>query len=250
MEIPVLKVIIKTFIEIFPDAHLYLGNFNVNTPGLALVGHLAETRFGSDWFEQRVASQGLRATLGKEALIDGYRFFSGYLGGREELLQFSNEANINTDDMPIVMYQAPKIFSKKSQEPAQRLSALLEAMHPKADALTRSDSGARDFSEALELVWQARNIFLRGAMADTDGRHQDALDLYLESAKVTPHFLVSYAYCLQMILKHAETDPKGMKQLAYRLLDARPEIEDAKIILEEVFGETVAVPRVKTDSLP
>jgi spermidine synthase len=245
METPILKIIIHTFLQVFPETHLMLGNLNVDRPGIGLVGSLQHREFKADWFSIRTASSDLRSALNAEGLSDEYRFFAGYLAGPDELAAFAEGAELNTDDRPIVMYSAPEVLSQADNAPAYRLRALIEALHPKSARLAGDADSNRTFVQNLEKVWQARNEYLSGAIAEMEARPQEAREHYVRSATITPHFLVGYAKGIEAVLNHFQSEPEAMRRLAQQLARVRPEVQDAKILLAEIFGDSTQIESAK-----
>ena len=63
---PVLRVIARTFAEVFPYCEAYLCDISLNTPALALVGSIHTRHYGPGWIERRVKDPRLlgRTTAG------------------------------------------------------------------------------------------------------------------------------------------------------------------------------------------
>src|SRR5439155_9515766 len=70
-----LRVIIRTFLEVFPDAQAWLLRLNVDAPVLGLVGSAAPLHYSPRVVEKRLNRAPLEAQLKKLALADSVRFF-------------------------------------------------------------------------------------------------------------------------------------------------------------------------------
>src|SRR6185436_17229339 len=105
---PMLRVIIRTFLEVFPNGRAYLLRFNVDTPVLGLVGTLGPMQYPTGWFEKRVRTAGLREQLQPLPLVNDFQLFGGLVAGPAALREFSHAAPLNTDDRPVVIFGAPR----------------------------------------------------------------------------------------------------------------------------------------------
>src|SRR5438046_4353969 len=139
---PTLKVIIRTFLEIFPETQAYLLRFNVDAPVLGLVGLMGQPRYASNWIEQRLANSSLQPEIRKLALADSIRFFGNLLAGPKELRRFSESADANLDDRPVVMFRAPEFAYEKTHTTYGRLVALLGELPPDATEALHLDPTA------------------------------------------------------------------------------------------------------------
>lgn len=234
-----LRIIIRTFLQVFPNAQGFLGNFSADTPGLALIGSVEKRTYPSDWFVKRTGDPLLREMLDKEAISDGFRVPSFFLASHGDLEAIAGSAPLNTDDCPRVMYINPGFSRLKDFTPYGRLDSLLGiCKHEPAElAGSEADSASQAYREDLSKVLAARDLYLRGAIADAKGEGGEAVDFYLRSAKVTGLFTVGYARCLTMAIDRHEENPAWSKDMLHKLSESRPEIEDARAVLREMFNE-------------
>lgn len=239
LDMPSLRIIIRTFLRAFPNAQGYLGNFSADTPGLALIGSEEKMAYPSDWFAKRLGDPELREMLDKEAISDSYRVPSFFLASRKDLETIAGDAPLNTDNLPRVMYINPGFSRRTDFTPYGRLDSLLDlCKHEPAElAGNGEDSASRDYRENLGKVLEARDLFLRGALADAKGNGNDAIAFYLRSAAVTEHFTVGYAKCLTLAIAQREKHPDWAKGMLHKLAELRPDIEDAPALLHEIFNE-------------
>lgn len=103
LDMNTLKIIMRTFLSIYPHARLFLDHFGVDTPVLGLVGGPSRQRFSPDWYETRV-DKALAASLNTVRLTSGYELFGLYAGGPFESAQFAGEGPINTEDRPTILF--------------------------------------------------------------------------------------------------------------------------------------------------
>lgn len=234
-----LRIIIHTFLQVFPQAQGYLGSFSAESPGLALVGSEEKRNYPSDWFSKRVNNSDLRDMLAKESISDGFRVPSFFIASHEDLVVLAGNAALNTDNCPRVMYINPGFSRRKDFTPFGRLDSLLNiCKHEPADlAGEEGDSTEQSYRENLGKVLAARDLYLRGAIADAKGNHDEAVALYLQSAAITGHFTVGYAQCLTLAINQQQENPEWSKSILHKLVELRPEIEDAPAVLQELFNE-------------
>src|SRR6185503_16855260 len=109
-----LRSIVRTFLEVFPDGQAWLLHLNVDIPVLGLVGRLEPAHYSTQWVEQRLTSAPLEAALKKLALGDSLRLFGQLLAGPNQLRAFAASAPLNTDDRPRVMFGAPRFVYEKN----------------------------------------------------------------------------------------------------------------------------------------
>jgi spermidine synthase len=239
LDMPSLRIIIRTFLAAFPHARGFLGSFSADTPGLALVGGEEKRDYPSGWFPERVADPELRDMLDQEAISDGFRVPSFYLASQTDLERIAGDAPLNTDDCPRVMYINPGFSRLKDFTSYGRLDSLLDLCRHEPSGLAGNgeDSASRDYRENLGQMLAARDLFLRGAVAEAKGSGPEALALYLRSAGLSPHFTVGYAKCLTMAIEQREKHPGWAKDMLHKLAAMRPEIEDAPALLRELFNE-------------
>jgi spermidine synthase len=220
-----LRIITRTFTEIFPYASAFLLNFNVDIPVLGLVGSREPLRLTPDWLENRDATPELRQAW-KGVNLDRTINLAGCLAADTAALrQFSAGALMNTDDAPAVTFLAPRVEREQQRSPGKFLLSLIEHWQP---ALTNLIETGTSTNSTVFLAntadWiTARNLYLRGLSREAAGELQPAIDLYLESARRSLHFTPAYARCVTIIQAIANADRAGARRLFDRLQEAQPD---------------------------
>ena len=233
-----LRIIVRTFLEVFPDGQAWLLHLNVDIPVLGLVGRLEPAHYSPTWVEQRLNSQPLEAALKKLALADSLRLFGQLLAGPKQLREFAASAPLNTDDQPRVTFGAPRFVYQKNATLYGRLVALLRLGIPD----TRENLGLGSNPEADEFAGRvtkyvvARDIYFRGLIAEAEGRRSKAIDLFVESARLSEDFTSGYGQCLSYASLWSRTKPDAARALLQRLVDAQPSRPVARQMLERLFG--------------
>lgn len=231
-----LRVVVRTFLEVYPDARAWLLRFNVDTPVLGLIGTLEPTRYTPDSFAKRVRAPGLLEQLKPLTLTDEFQLFGCLVAGSDGLRTFSDGAEINTDDHPVVVFGAPRFVYQRTAPAYGRLFTLLDKQSANFDELIRGDKAdevTRLRRQLAEFV-KARDVYLRGLVAETENRFSEAVDAYVESARISPAFSTGYARCLTIAMQQSGSDPTAARALLQRLVDAQPERPVARQLLDRL----------------
>jgi len=224
MDTDTLRIIVRTFLGIFPQAQAYLLQFNVDVPVLGLVGAPKWPTFSGNWIEARLNNSRLQARLKELSVADSIRFFGHFVGGSEFLKRFAGPGRLNTDDYQWVTFRAP-LFSYQSKggavaPPYQTLFSLLQESDPRSIAEIGFDA---DSALRLAQFILARNIYLQGLAHESQQHETEAIDAYVESARISPDFTAGYAQCLSKASLWANEHPERAKALLRRLIQAQPE---------------------------
>lgn len=231
-----LRVIVRTFREVFPDARAFMLRFNVDTPVLGLMGGLQLKEFGADYLERRVTQPKLAAQLQAEQLRDSYHLFGCFVAGPDALGRFCAGAPLNTDDRPVVLFQAPRAGPSQHHPPWGRLMRLIEGFASEPRELVRLDTSAdAEFESELGRFIAARNAYLRGLVAESEGDLAKALDLHVESARLSARFTLGYAHSLSVAMREHKSNPELARRLLDRLATARPERPVADELRKRLF---------------
>jgi len=202
-----------------------------------LIGSVDPIHHSRDWVEARLDDAPLEAQLKKLALADSIRLFGNLLAGPEELRAFAGDAPLNTDDRPRVTFGAPRFIYRKQSIPYGRLLELLKLGHPDFAAVLGLGSGeeAGQFAQRLSKYAAARDVYLVGLIAEGERRRARAIDLFVESARLSEDFTPGYAQCLTYASLLAQTKPDEARALLQRLAGAQPSRPVAREMLERLF---------------
>jgi hypothetical protein len=130
MDLGIVRVIVRTFLQVFPEGKAYLAHFSLQTPILGLIAGTGPIALNEDWMSHRVNDPALYRELKALRLHDSFALFGCFLAGPEELEQFAGSGPINTDDHPVVIFEAPR-FVYSQQDPAYvRLLGLIDRFEP------------------------------------------------------------------------------------------------------------------------
>lgn len=240
LDMETLRVIVRTFLDVFPDADAYLAQLSVETPLIALVGRNAPSTYPADWLARRVNDPALGARLAAVDLPDSLSLFGLYLAGRPELAAFAGPGPLNTDDRPFVTSLAPRLAYAQQDRPADRLLQLLDGLHPAPEALLAGKDAAA--GARLAAYWRARDAYLAlGAQVlEANGpQSQGPRDMIgmlaprlLEMVRTSPDFTPAYDPLLAMARRLALSDPASARRLLEALDKANSARPEARRALE------------------
>lgn len=196
MDEQMLRVIIRTFLDVFPNARAYLLHWSVDVPVLALI---------NAWVPNA------------DEIANNPKISGGFVAGPEALRKFAGDAPVNTDDHQIVTYVAPRFAYQRHATPYGRLLTILAIGPPPNDFL------------------KARNVYLHGLVHETEGRVDQAVESYIESARISDEFTMGYSRCISLAAARAKDRPEAARALLQRLIEAKPNEKLARDLLERLF---------------
>jgi spermidine synthase len=232
LDIATLRVIVRTFLDVFPDSSAYLAQFSVETPLIALIGRQAPKTYPADWLQRRVTDRGLATRLAVLDLKDEMSLFGLYLAGTDELRAFAGPGRLNTDDQPLVTAEAPRVAYAMADTPGDRLVALLGALHPRPGEVVSDD----DTNRRLAAYWKARDRYLEIgvrtlAMAGPRNVIANVAPQLVELVRISPDFDAAYLPVLAMARQLAARDPIAARGLLETLDRANPGRPEARRLL-------------------
>jgi spermidine synthase len=243
LDLPTLRLIVRTFLKEFPRAELHLGHLSLGMPIIALVGYRDATPQAlAGHLAPRLADPRLAAELREMRLDSDFALLGGLLAGAEELHDFAGPGPFNTDDLPRVTYQAPS-FVYQTQAPAERrvLALLDELSTATATATAPGDAGEDGFTQRLGRYREARDAFLRagaGIPPDPDPRRllERTREPLLRIVRMSPDFDPAYRPLLGLAGALYESDPQLTLALLRELESANPGRTEARALRESLFG--------------
>ena len=231
-----LRSIVRTFLEVFPDAHACLLQFNVDIPVLGLIGGTTRLHLRAGQVEERAASVVLRQPLRDAALNDTLKLLGTLVAGPDSLRAFAKSAPPNTDDRPRVTFSAPRVAAGRSLSGGNLLVSLLGRWQVDFAPLLPVGAESAGLAERARVFASARDLYLRGLQREAEGDLGVAIDHYLASARTSLYFTPAYARCVSIISVMAGTSPVEARRLWLRLEDAQPAQLLGRQVLEPLLG--------------
>ncbi|MCG5234865.1 fused MFS/spermidine synthase [Xanthobacter oligotrophicus] len=246
LDLPTLRIIVRTFLDTFPDASAYLAQFSVETPLIALIGRREPKTYPADWAARRIKDPALAGRLAALDMTGNFSLFGLYLAGRPELAAFAGPGPVNTDDRPLVTTDAPRIAYAGTDTPADRLVALLAALHPMPEEVL--DTADPDARRRLAAYWRARDAYLEtGAQTLAARGPRDVIGTLaprlIEIVRMSPDFEPAYAPVLAMARQRAVSEPAAARRLLEALDRANPARPDARRLLAALPPDAASAPR-------
>ncbi len=247
LQVDTLRTIIRTFLAVYPHATAHIAHNSLLTPMLCLVGSPAPLRFPTDWSARRLVDPHLEDVLDDLHLADPFALFGTFVAGPDALRRFSGDGPLNTDDHPIVTFEAPAAVYGEPEPPWGRLLAIIEGTdRDPADLLqldARAPSDQRDpadVAERLAAYWHARDRFLEmGTKVTPSGDPREMVrqigEPLLAIVRESPDFEPAYRPLLALARDLARVDPQAAGALLYTLHQANPNRNDARMLFTELF---------------
>ncbi len=230
---PTLRVIVHTFLEIFPEGEAWLLRLNVDVPVVGLIGRNSAQMYAAAWIESRVAETPLSDVLKRLSLGDSVRFFGNLVADARDLRGFSHMAPVNTDENQRVTFMAPKLSYRQNAKAHASLFALLRASTPDVKQVLHLPDAEISFASRISAYMAARDVYLRGLVLYSED-HEDAINAYLESARLSKDFTAGYAHCLSIASVLANSEPARAKEILEKLIEAQPERPVAREMLQRL----------------
>ncbi len=206
-------------------------NFQVRFPALAMIGTAEPepARYAPDWYQSRVPDGELRMHLESVGLSNGYELFGLFVAGSEQLHRYVADTPVNTDNHPIVVFQAPHFTYLMRVTGYGRLLAMLKKVRVAPGELIAESPHTHEFTQRLAKYIEARDIYLRAAASQTD-----SVERTIESAAASMDFVNAYNGVLAIAKQRIRSDPGSARSLLERLIEARPERSEARQLLDGI----------------
>jgi spermidine synthase len=241
LDLPSLRSIIRSFLEIYPGGSAWLNHYSVRTPMLALIGPRDGGRLDLDALNARLGDPAVRKVvlpLGFETAMD---VLGQYLGGASDLAAFAGEGPRNTDDYPFVTFDASRNVRALTAPPWERLLAVTRAMRPDpAELLAKPQRAA--LAERLIAYWRARNLFLEaGAALPGEPRGYALVEAaspgLLAAVRFSPEFDPAYKPLIAMAQSLMASHRPEAVRLLHAIDAAAPSRREARDLLLREFGQ-------------
>lgn len=235
-----LRVVVRTFLAVFPEASAFLAHYSIDSPILGLVS--GPRNYTHDWFERRIRDEPLLAELKSIRIHDLYTMLGGYAGNGKALSAFAGSGPLNTDDRPIVTFEAPRFTYRSDASPSETLFRFMKAMAPRPDDILSEDLLDRSnvVSKRLSAYWKARDRFLEVGVSvrrsDDPLRLLDAVQgPLLEVIRISPDFTAAYNPLLSLAHRVHPLAPARAWRLLSDLEEANPGRTEARMLRASLF---------------
>lgn len=222
MDMDTLKVVIRTFTDVFDPAQAWLGIYNVETPAIALIGGADDASLQLD--PTRIA-EAVNAPIYTQVLMQEPRDLMGaFIMDRAGLQAYAGDGPRNTDLHPRVMLQAPQIAYEGNRGRGwTNLSSLLQQRTtlPFPDGTEPPwPADAARFAAAIDAHLRAEATRMgMDDPSDLSKLSETAVLAYLEAYDAAPDFASSRG----MLYLTAARSPEHMRTIFERMLERTPD---------------------------
>ncbi len=144
MDAATIRTVVRTFLQVYPDARIVMHDVELNYPALGLIGAKgAWPEYGGGWLESRVGDASLRRRLALLGISRDVELFGLLVSGADGLREFAGSGSVNTDDRPIVVYRAPMFSTLRDTTSYGRLLGMLREVAPERNPWNIRDSAVR-----------------------------------------------------------------------------------------------------------
>ncbi|HKA40085.1 MAG TPA: fused MFS/spermidine synthase, partial [Burkholderiales bacterium] len=147
LDLETLRSVVKAFIAVYPGGWGMLATNSLETPVLGLAALNGADRFDAGRVRERLAGIAMPRSLAEFGIQDDLALLGTFIAGPRALARFAGDAPLNTDDRPVVAYNAPRITYVPDSLPRDRLIALLREFEISPDELLAAPADA---------AWRAR----------------------------------------------------------------------------------------------
>jgi spermidine synthase len=211
-----------------------LSTLDVNRPVVGLIGSNEPTSYPARWFDRRVVDPRLQNEIRKAGLTNQLALFGLRVASTERLRRFAGNGPINTDDYPVITFDAPRFIYSRQPVGFVILRHLLDVPVPAANEKITNDAA---FAEQLAQFGQARDIFLRAEMDRASGQMSRAMDGYVAALKASGDFDLAYARAFLYARSRARRDPQLAAEILERIDEVRPLQAEGTALLQQIRGE-------------
>ncbi|HYN22882.1 MAG TPA: hypothetical protein VE078_18120 [Thermoanaerobaculia bacterium] len=219
-----LKTVARTFLEVFPEVHSFLGIYNAETPALVLLGK-ADGRLTIDL--ERLRRQ-LRSPVYEEVQMqDARELLGAYMLDREALFRYAGEGPLNTDFNPRVLFDAPaSAYANRRDLAYGSLLTLLPArtLYPEGLVMGAEPKRLADFRRHVTGFSQALSHYMLGDVSRAAAGPgapipAKARQEYLLAYKAAPDFRPA----VDVLIAMAEMQPSQAEEIFGRMLTRSPD---------------------------
>lgn len=209
--------------------------------------------YSRNWLARRVQDSSLAGEIASLRLGSDFELFGSFLADGSELTHFAGDGPINTDDRPVVTFEAPRFAYGHPEPAAHRLLALIDAFSPRPKFPFENPDTEETLSmqRRLTAYMEARNEFVRNGAgieetADVRELERTVRQPLLAILRISPDFSAAYNPLLSIAYRLHRTNPDIAWSLLRDLEDVVPGRDEARKLKGQLFGgssDESALPR-------
>ena len=200
-----LKLILRTFLTVFPETHLILGSYNANTPVLGLYGSLRPVKWQIGKVQNLLYRKSIRASIENPADLT-----NSYICGPLSLKTDVGEGPLNTDKHPRLIFDAPRQVYRPQKELAMENFGWMLSLRKQfpAGLLSMDD---QQLEARLHRQWNAAGLYLEFLYLQDSGEEQMAFRKLKDAYQLAPEFSPARGK-VQFLIDNNQLDSRFLRQ--------------------------------------
>lgn len=171
------KAIIATFVTVFPRSALFFTGYDT-----ILLGFTGQSWISFEALSSKFENPKVRDSLRDTGFVSPQAVLGAWVADLSVYPELTSEMRPNTDDLPFIEFSAPR--SAIRYTPDDNYNVLLSLFSPlPTDVLSRMEEEIR---MAVEKEQDALRMALQAGIAKTEGRIEDAVQLFLNALNLKP----------------------------------------------------------------
>jgi spermidine synthase len=243
LDLGMLRVITRTFLEVFPDAQMFLAHYSLQSPIIGLMGGRNKLRYPADWYRGRLKEGALAGVVHSIRFDSLFSLLGTFVAGSTELNKFAGGSPLNTDKNPVVLFQAPHFVYGSPSSPQERIITLINILSPPdVDKILIDKDIDIQVKNRLEAYWLARDSFLKAGINVNPTSNPRKLfktvsTPLLSVVRQSSDFSTAYNPLLAIAYSLYSVDRESAHQLLLDLEDANPLRSEARTLRSRLFRE-------------
>ena len=222
-----LRMIMRSYSQVFGEWRMFVAHFNVETPCVGLVtGGLRPDTDIANWRGPPTDDRNLSSVLRLVGISSELDVMGCAIGEARDFAAYVGEGPLNVDDRPEVTYAAPAFVYGPPQPSYRNLEELLQ--------VSREADDDSNIPEPLRLYQRARDLYLLAEIAWRNGEHDEAIEQWLESARTSADFDAAYAMLMLRASEQVREDVEEAMRILGELVEANPERDEASKLLQQL----------------
>lgn len=176
-------ILIKSFLEVFPNASMW-----ESIPGAdyIMVGFKGGYEPSYGVIVRKFGEEGVKQDLARIEVMEPAEFVSRYFIGAKSLFFLTENFEIHTDDMLQLEYRCPKYLEQNTYN--NLYSEILRYEEsPLKDFLSDVSQISEEELQKINRYLEARKVFLQALLRDTRRQWGDAKSAYIKSLELNPN---------------------------------------------------------------
>jgi spermidine synthase len=229
MDSEVFKMIIRSYLEVFPQGVAYSGLFDEKLMAIALISDHRFLDKPLDWFDERAISAEMKQGLASVDITDSVTLLGHLLADNVALREYAGGGQLNRDDRPVITYLAPRYVYQRYPRPGDRLHELSAVFRQRRQLVWQRLPTAQ--ADRLRRYWQAREDYFEAMKLS----HSDKSGRLLRSLQASDEFPESYREAIKIARAlNAEFLPRQAIAWLTKVIALRPTDQAAKTLLNEL----------------